>query len=73
MKLVGECGTDLRARPSAKHFTSWLCLAPGNKISGSKVLSSRTRRSSSWAAALLRWQPQPLAEAIQRSAHSIMA
>jgi transposase len=54
LKLVGECGTDLRAWPSAKHFTSWLCLAPGNKISGGKVLSSRTRRSSSRAAALLR-------------------
>ena len=54
LKLVGECGTDLRAWPSAKHFTSWLCLAPGNKISGGKLLSSRTRRSSSRAAALLR-------------------
>lgn len=54
LKLVGECGTDLTAWPSAKHFTSWLCLAPGNKISGGKVLSSRTRRSSSRAAALLR-------------------
>ena len=54
LKLVGECGTDLRAWPSAKHFTSWLCLAPGNKISGGKVLSSRTRRSSSRAAVLLR-------------------
>lgn len=54
LKLVGECGTDLRAWPSAKHFTSWLCLAPGNKISGGKILSSRTRRSSSRAAALLR-------------------
>jgi transposase len=53
LKLVGECGTDLRAWPSAKHFTSWLCLAPGNKISGGKLLSSRTRRSSSRAAALL--------------------
>ena len=65
LKLVGECGTDLRALfsgifnalsgngPSAKHFTSWLCLAPGNKISGGKVLSSRTRRSSSRAAAPL--------------------
>ncbi|MGY4592815.1 hypothetical protein ACVWXL_000561 [Bradyrhizobium sp. GM22.5] len=50
LKLIGECGTDLRAWPSAKHFTSWLCLAPGNKISGGKVLSSRTRRSSSRAA-----------------------
>jgi len=54
LKLVGECGTDLRAWPSAQHFTPWLCLAPGNKISGGKVLSSRTRRSPRRAAALLR-------------------
>jgi transposase len=54
LKLVGECGTDLSAWPSAKHFTSWLCLAPSNQISGGKVLSSRTRRSGSRAAALLR-------------------
>lgn len=54
LKLIAECGTDLRAWKSAKHFTSWLCLAPGNKISGGKLLSSRTRRSSSRAAALLR-------------------
>ena len=26
LKLVGECGTDLAAWPSAKHFTSWLGL-----------------------------------------------
>jgi transposase len=54
LKLVAECGDDLSAWPSAKHFTSWLCLAPSNKISGGKVLSSRTRRSGSRAAALLR-------------------
>ncbi len=54
LKLVGECGTDMSRWPSAKHFTSWLCLAPGNKISGGKVLSSKTRRSSSRAAAALR-------------------
>jgi transposase len=54
LKLVAECGTDLSAWPSAKHFTSWLCLSPSNKISGGKVLSSRTRRSGSRAAALLR-------------------
>src|SRR3954467_3356695 len=36
LKLVGECGTDLSAWPSAKHFTSWLGLAPHNKISGGK-------------------------------------
>ena len=54
LKLIAECGTDLLAWRTAKHFTSWLCLAPGNKISGGKLLSSRTRRSSSRAAALLR-------------------
>lgn len=54
LKLVAECGTDMTRWPSAKHFTSWLCLAPGNKISGGKVLSSRTRRSSNRVAALLR-------------------
>lgn len=54
LKLVAECGTDLRAWKTPKHFTSWLCLAPRNKVSGGKLLSSRTRRSSSRAAALLR-------------------
>ncbi|MEP2531421.1 transposase [Shimia sp.] len=51
---MAEYGTNLRAWKSAKHFTSWLCLAPGNKISGGKLLSSKTRRSSSRAAPLLR-------------------
>jgi transposase len=53
LKLIAECGDDLSAWPSAKHFTSRLCLAPSNKVSGGKVLSSRTRRSGSRAAALL--------------------
>src|SRR6202162_4005987 len=54
LKLVGECGTNLTAWPSAKHFTSWLGLAPHNKISGGKVLSSKTRRTRNRAASLLR-------------------
>lgn len=54
LKLVSECGTDMPRWPTVKHFTSWLCLAPGNKISGGKILSARTRRSSSRASALLR-------------------
>jgi transposase len=42
LKLIAECGTDLKAWPSAKHFTSWLCLAPRNKISGvSRYLRER--------------------------------
>jgi transposase len=54
LRLVAECGDDMRKWPSAKHFTSWLCLAPGNKISGGRLLSSKTRRSASRASALLR-------------------
>ena len=54
LRLVAECGDDMRKWPSAKHFTSWLTLCPGNKISGGRVLSSKTRRSSNRAAALLR-------------------
>ncbi len=54
LRLVAECGDDMRKWPTAKHFTSWLCLAPGNKVSGGRLLSSKTRRSSNRASALLR-------------------
>jgi hypothetical protein len=54
LRLVGECGDDMAKWPTAKHFTSWLRLALANKISGGRVLSSRTRPSSNRAAALLR-------------------
>ena len=40
--------------PSAKHFGSWLGLAPGTKISGGKRLSSKTKPSANRAANLLR-------------------
>jgi len=46
-------------------------LAPGNKISGGKVLSSRTRRSSSRAAALLRLAATTIGGAIRPSERSI--
>ena len=54
LKLISECGTDMSRWPSAKHYTSWLGLSPGNKISGGKVLSSRTRHTASRATAHLR-------------------
>jgi transposase len=54
LRLVAECGDDMTKWPTAKHFTSWLCLAPANKISGGRVLSAATRRSSNRAATLLR-------------------
>lgn len=54
LRLIAECGDDMSKWPTAKHFTSWLTLAPGNKISGGRVLSSKTRRSSNRATAVLR-------------------
>lgn len=40
--LISELGTDMSKWRSEKAFCSWLGLAPGNKISGGRVLSSRT-------------------------------
>lgn len=52
--LLAEVGTDLSRWPTAKHFASWLGLCPQNKISGGKILSSRTKPSASRAASALR-------------------
>jgi transposase len=54
MKLVSEIGTDMSRWPSAKHFTSWLTLAPQNKISGGRLLRARTVPSANRAAATFR-------------------
>jgi len=54
LSLISECGTDLSRWPTEKHFTSWLTLSPGCKISGGKVLSAHTRKSSNRIAARLR-------------------
>ena len=54
LKLVAEIGTDMRRWPSAQHFTSWLTLAPKNKVSGGKLLSSQTQPSANRAATAFR-------------------
>jgi transposase len=54
LQLIAEIGTDMNRWPSAQHFTSWLSLAPNNKISGGRLLSSRTPPSANRAAAILR-------------------
>ena len=54
MKIVSEIGLDLSKWPNSKAFASWLGLSPGNKISGGKILSSKTKRSSNKAAHALR-------------------
>ena len=54
LKVVSEIGTDMTKWPSAKHFASWLGLSPNNRITGGKVISSKTKPSASRAAAALR-------------------
>lgn len=54
LRLLSEIGTDMTRWPTVKHFTSWLTLAPQNKISGGRLLSSRTQPSANRAGAMLR-------------------
>jgi hypothetical protein len=54
LRLIGECSTDLSRWRTAKDFTSWLTLSPGCKISGGKVLSAHTRKTSSRVTVALR-------------------
>lgn len=54
MKILSEIGTDTSQWANAKAFTSWLGLCPGNKISGGKILSSKTKPSDNRAARALR-------------------
>lgn len=43
LTVVGEIGTDMTRWKTVKHFTSWLGLCPGTKVSGGKVQSSKTK------------------------------
>lgn len=47
LTLMSEIGPEgLSKFPSSKHFTSWLRLAPNNKVSGGRVMSSKVQRGS---------------------------
>jgi transposase len=54
LAVVSETGGDMSRFPSAGHFASWLGLCPGTKITGGKVLSSKTKRCVNRAAQALR-------------------
>ena len=54
LKVLSEIGTDMTKWPSAKHFASWLGLSPDNRITGGRVISSKTKPSANRAAAALR-------------------
>lgn len=54
LTVVAEIGTDVSRWPTEKHFTSWLNLAPGTKITGGKLLSARRGPSKNRAGQALR-------------------
>lgn len=60
--LLSEIGLDPRRFPSVKHFTSWLGLCPGSRITGGKVKSSQTRHVVNRAANALRMAAQSLSK-----------
>lgn len=59
--IISEVGLDPTRFSSVKHFTSWLGLCPGSRISGGKILSSKTRKVVNRAAAAFRMAAQSLA------------
>lgn len=46
LTLMSEVGHGINKFESAKQFTSWLRLAPNNKISGGKILSNKMPKGS---------------------------
>ena len=54
LTLTSEVGFELSAWKTIKHFTSWLGLCPGTKISGGKILARKTRRNRNRAAQAFR-------------------
>lgn len=44
LQIYSETGDDLSRWPSEKHFTSWLCLSPGQNNSGKKKRRARKGR-----------------------------
>ena len=56
-RILSEIGLDMSRWPGEKHFCAWLNVAPNNRISGGKILSSKPRKNANRAAAALRRFP----------------
>jgi transposase len=69
LKLLSEVGLDMTRWPTEKHFVSWLTLSPNAKISGGKLLASRTQPSANRAAKIFRMG----AMSVGRSDHALGA
>lgn len=63
VEIISEIGLDMTKWATSKHFTSWLNLAPNNKVSGGKILSSKTQKKKNRAGEIFKMA----AYAVQRS------
>jgi transposase len=54
LKIISEIGVDLSRWADSKHFANWTGLSPGNKVSGGKRLSGKSKRTSNQVASTLR-------------------
>lgn len=54
LALIAEIGVDMSRWRSPKAFAAWLGLSPNNRISGGKVLGSKTKACANRAANILR-------------------
>jgi len=54
LRIISEIGLDMSRWGSSKQFASWLGLCPGNKVSGGKMLSKKSKRTANYAASTFR-------------------
>jgi hypothetical protein len=54
LQIISEVGVNLSGFASEKQFASWLSVSPNRRVSGGKVLSSRTQASRNRAAQAFR-------------------
>jgi len=54
LKIISEIGLDMSRWKTGKQFASWIGLCPGNKVSGGKQLSGKSKRTANRAASALR-------------------
>jgi transposase len=65
VEIISEIGWDMSKWKTEKHFTSWLNLAPNNKKTGGRIISSRTQKRKNKAGQVFKIA----ANAVQRSKH----
>ena len=60
LKIISEIGLDMSRWKTGKQFASWLGLCPGNKVSGGKRLSGKSKRTANRAASVFRMSASTL-------------